>query len=805
MASRKEELKVELTAVDNASKAVGDVATAVDKLDGETAAVTLTAEDRATAEVRTLMTRVSALTDDEKSVVLNAEATKLKREVDGALKLLAKVEDEEAEAVLEAKNNAAAKLSAVQGELDEINGRIAKATVDADQGKGLIDAEEELDAIDGRTAKATVDADVGDGLSSLLGALDELPGNVSSIGTAASRLATPGGAVALLAGLLGGAAVATADAALNVQTMANFTGEDFAYVDKFTQVFNAMGGLDANDLIEMVSEVASTIAEKPELAALLGVDPDFVANHPLQGLVEIVDAINEAELTTAERMKLIMEVFGEEGGKQISKIMGLGVDLSELIEGMPSLVTEADAARATEVKLQFAEMLANAQKLATTVGGPVLSGVGSLLELLSPGDAVTELEKLNDELANLFGARQGTMYADELVDAWRRLKADLADNGVINETGAVLDYLAEESGKSKDEILDLAAAGNEIKSTYDVSDGPWGDYVDAMHNVADATEESTDATEKENEALRTAIGLVEDHIEALEEQRDRRLEQAEAIGDTGDAYLDEREAQRRAQESLEAYHDALVVVEDDTRSQAQVMRDQQRALDNLVGSIDDAADATVERARTSRQARGADLSEIEAVETKNTALLNHAATLNGPERQAVLAHILRINGIPEMRITTIMTDNDPDDLAQVERELAQASRAREVLMNAEASESAILAAERMLAWLARPRTVTYTVNTVTSRVGATGWQHTPAGTMLVGEHGPELVDLPVGASVTNAGRTAELMRNGEVGGRGGPSHVTNNYTTVNVPRGTTAADVARAQRRQTRVQGPQPS
>lgn len=75
----------------------------------------------------------------------------------------------------------------------------------------------------------------------------------------------------------------------------------------------------------------------------------------------------------------------------------------------------------------------------------------------------------------------------------------------------------------------------------------------------------------------------------------------------------------------------------------------------------------------------------------------------------------------------------------------------------------------------------------------------PGGLTLVGEEGPELVNMPKGAVVTPAAETARLLSgNGSGGNSSGGSTVVNQY----FPAGASPRDVKAADRRYRRTQGP---
>lgn len=133
-----DEAKVVVDADDQASEKVSKVRDDVTGLNGDTATVQLSAEDRATREVDEMERRLSALTNEEKVVVLAAEAARLQREVEKASAALLLVDGKTAEAILTAKDDASAKLDAVNTRIDTLGGRMQKVGVDTDNTRSVV-------------------------------------------------------------------------------------------------------------------------------------------------------------------------------------------------------------------------------------------------------------------------------------------------------------------------------------------------------------------------------------------------------------------------------------------------------------------------------------------------------------------------------------------------------------------------------------------------------------------------------------------------------------------------------------------
>ena len=124
MSKRGFELNTRITATDDASKVVDDVAAKVGRLEDDKHVADIDADgDKADAEIRTVDRRLDALTGEERVAVLEVQAKQAKREVDQLTRKLANAErydDDEITLLLNAKDQATRKLQAVQGELGEL-------------------------------------------------------------------------------------------------------------------------------------------------------------------------------------------------------------------------------------------------------------------------------------------------------------------------------------------------------------------------------------------------------------------------------------------------------------------------------------------------------------------------------------------------------------------------------------------------------------------------------------------------------------------------------------------------------------
>jgi hypothetical protein len=238
-------------------------------------------------------------------------------------------------------------------------------------------------------------------------------------------------------------------------------------------------------------------------------------------------------------------------------------------------------------------------------------------------------------------------------------------------------------------------------------------YADAQAEAArfEQSERSVDA------AIRDAIEAQERQNEALREQRDEFRETAEGVYELHDAEL---ALERATAEALETMADP-----------ASTMREVRAGLEGVAAAADRVAAEQVAM-------KGITLDTVAGQREWNRQILAVAATLSGPMRAEVLAHAARVNGLPSEKATEIAA-----------------------LIDAGSTQ----AAEDVLNRVARDRTATVrTVVTggggVSNRFSASGNPSTPEGPMVVGEQGPEVVELPGGSKVLSAAKSRDAARSG---------------------------------------------
>jgi len=420
---------------------------------------------------------------------------------------------------------------------------------------------------------------------------------------------------------------------------------------------------------------------------------------------------------------------------------------TEQVEDLADAIAEADSAAEG---LRDTLNSAGAIEVQTALNGivditPVLARAGITV------DDWTEAVQGGSEAADELGIKlKGAGVGGE--DAINVL------NGLSNAQGLV------------EEATDLAAERTKV-------------FGDENENAAEAVEENTDAVDDLTDSLN-------DQVDALNDANDALVEQSSAQRGAADAAFALRDAEDKLAEELATVSDRLTEAKGDARAQQQV-------LDDVAEAAIGTADAQVRLAEETAIAAGDTYTATQRQDDMNTSLLETAKSAKGEARNAILKYIGSVNGIPADKMTDIQAAIDHGDIATANRLLGDASRTRTAAVKADANDYQIGLAEQKLDHLARDRSTTISVRKVSGNSGnvffAKGTGGAPGGSAIVGEQGPEEIELPRGSIVRDAGSTKKRAM-----ARGNAPTVVNNY----FPPGVRPDDVARATRRYNDIQGP---
>lgn len=283
-------------------------------------------------------------------------------------------------------------------------------------------------------------------------------------------------------------------------------------------------------------------------------------------------------------------------------------------------------------------------------------------------------------------------------------------------------------------------------------------------------------TDAQLTAITTAKALADEaaataaqkHADAVRAEIDALNAEADALNAQADAARAAADAQLAADDALEKYNIFLVNFNDRVKE----CEGNQTLLNELYREgaklAVDAADAARDNATELAALNGVILTGSERLDIWNASMVEAASKASPELRAEILRYIATVNNIPESEMTKIEAAIDAGDLETAELLLQQASRSRQVMVEAEVDARQVAALD---ADLKKPRTIKVGVEVTGGSInvgsagpsglriyaGASGIDNARRGLTLVGEEGPELVSFAGGERVWNTDDTRAMF------------------------------------------------
>lgn len=363
MASRDEELRLRLTAQDDASKTLDKVAGKVEGLEGDDVSIPITATDRASAVIADVETRLAGLSSEDKAIVLRAQSREFVRAIASARKELKDfhdLSDEEVDLRVRVIEENTKALDTIQAQVRDLDGERVTVTADV---RGF----DKLDQVTTR-----------------------LPGNIGAAAGALKGLAT--GTAGIGAGVAAGAAGMfalannAADAARNVNLLSQLTGASAEEASRLSILWEQTGA-DVKDLQDVILQMSGVIATQPELLAQVGAE----IQKNKDGTVDLAATfLNVVEATrdlpsSLENAALKSQLFGEEGVRQVNALTTSFADLGTAMAAVPeaSVTTQENIEDAKEFDAQMRELTLKLSTFAQTIGVKVVPGLAAMADGLN--------------------------------------------------------------------------------------------------------------------------------------------------------------------------------------------------------------------------------------------------------------------------------------------------------------------------------------------------------------------------------------------------------------------------------------
>lgn len=267
MADKNTRLNIDVNADDNASQTIRSVQADVDKLEQSDATVDVAAADNASTVIDEIEARQRELDGNKATVDVNAD------------------------------DNASRVLDDVQAAARDLDGRRAQVTVAADDNASRVldDIEAKLRDLDGRRAGIGV-------------------GGAAAAGAAAGAVAGQG--IPLVEDFARGA-TAAADQTIQIEQLSRSTGASREEASRLARVWQS-AGLDLQDLLDLMAQLQQVIRDQPDLREKLNLS---LANDGITTFLQTVQNLRTEISSPGERTSLQSQLFGEEGQRQVERVL----------------------------------------------------------------------------------------------------------------------------------------------------------------------------------------------------------------------------------------------------------------------------------------------------------------------------------------------------------------------------------------------------------------------------------------------------------------------------------------------------
>lgn len=471
-------------------------------------------------------------------------------------------------------------------------------------------------------------------------------GNTDRAARSTSALA---GELKGLAALAAGAAIVTfgrnaADAFLDgsrtagmLATSMNATVEEGGQLGALVRTI----GLDFDDLIEIQAEFAQKVAANSDELENLGVTINKNADGTINWattLEETLGALQNIPDAT-ERNRLGFAYFGEEGYKQLSRLVNSGKSVQEALDQIGTPFDEGDVQAAYEFDQALLELQLTGGAFARTVGSelvPALTGVFSgLNSLVSIAGSIPGPLLLGAGAAVALGfaqraaATEGSFLAGAMATVQGAAGRFTAATAVAATSSGVLGTAMGAARVAGGGLLGLVggplgagflAAGVGVS----LLTGFLGDNEGQAERTAQASQDLTDAIEQQN-------GVITDSVrqQAAKSLQDAGvLDALEAIGvstqDATDGLLGNAAAYERVQAAIDAYYDSSLTAENagdlNMTENAEAARVAGGAYADLAGDVGTATTNSTQLATAVGGAADAQALATQATETLTAAI-----------------------------------------------------------------------------------------------------------------------------------------------------------------------------------------
>jgi len=505
------------------------------------------------------------------------------------------------------------------------------------------------------------------------------------------------------------------DTALGAGRLRDALGVTAEEASRFQEVGKDLGvGVEAIEA--SIGRMNRTAASSP--AAFDAIGASIVRNqdgtiNTTETFIAAADALSKIP-DAARRAEAGQKIFGR-GWQSIAEIImegGEGIrDMMASVEDA-KIISDEEIDKSRDMRDALDELKGAGESLALMIGEELVPAITAVAEVTNT--VIGPLQGVKDVFEDITDLPLAKQIYEQLAP-WERWNRDIgAVQRALNGGKAEIKAVTDLSGQQKDAIEDLTEVvreyGDATQYASRQESAAAEAKVNAERDAVAAAERATEAREAEHESRQLAREGIELYRQQLGEEIADHETLAGAIRDNASALEDQANAMLAASDPLFALHDAEQQFRDAVEKSTTALDEEgttiyevQQAHDAVAQSAANVAAQHVEMAKQAAAADGKTLSLKKSIDVANSSLLEQAAALQGPERQAILDHVGRVNGIPTDVQTLVSALIEQGKVDEANKVLTDTSKPRDVAMNAEASEAEAKRVESRMNELSRLR------------------------------------------------------------------------------------------------------
>jgi hypothetical protein len=341
------------------------------------------------------------------------------------------------------------------------------------------------------------------------------------------------------------------EGAQGAQSLAQSMNATIAQGGQLSQLFASMG-LEAGDLLEIQAEFAQKVGAGGQALHGFGAELKTNQDGTVNWALTLEDALIQLQKIpdATKRNALGFQLFGEEGYKQLSRLLTSGMSVQQALDAIGTPFSESDIRSAQELNTAMMHMQVSASGLGRTMGRELVPLATGAIDVLNGVAKIVSDVPVPILLATAAAVTLGRLGIDPLAVAAERLTLVMgAGGGAVRGWAAATSFAFQNLSVGQAALTGAQAGfstlGRGVRAVTGVLGGPFGIAMIgagvAMHYASEGTQRlETRAGAAAQELLR--LKLSQDEVEIATEKSANQLEETAGYWERSAAFVKGHEA-----------------------------------------------------------------------------------------------------------------------------------------------------------------------------------------------------------------------------------------------------------------------